>query len=284
MRAATVLQAIVLVTCASVLGQNAPRVAIDPASGAGPVYLSTLDADTEANFAKLFQVPMYQEYRPFSVVLINNSGQKIVALQVEWTVRSGNRTGTFKCGTDSLKIGGSGSSSKGSWAASRPGEEQIVPLGSSYAAVDDMVAAAGERLLVSPGLFVREPTAKDRGAAGASASFPDLFRSAEAVSASIEGVVLEDGLVMGNSADSLVAALTASKAAVDAVASAVHAAEASGEDGTASLRRIAQAPPDREDPAVSREERALARRLMMSRDWKPQLEKVASTPLPNFHR
>jgi hypothetical protein len=262
--------------------QGKPAAAIDPAGASGRVYLSTM-AGGEAGFGKLFETPVYQEYRPFAVLLVNGSERNIVALRIKWTVKWGERSGVYTSGTDSLglSVGGTGVSAP----LPMPGQDprSALRLGASYSAAEGVVAAPGERVLGAPGLFVRESLA-GQGRSGGFASFPDAFRTADNVTATLEAVVLEDGEVMGANPQPLIDSLKASKAAVDDLVSRVRAAEANGEDGAAALRNIAQQRPASREQFPQLEERSLARRLMLSRDWKAQLETLAGKKLPDFHR
>ena len=38
---------------------------------------------------------MYQDYKPFALLLTNSSGKAIVAINVRWMVNSGGRSGVF---------------------------------------------------------------------------------------------------------------------------------------------------------------------------------------------
>jgi hypothetical protein len=260
--------------------QSLPQVIIDPVGANGRVDLSPLTADAQLKFAKLFEIPLYQEYRPFTLLLTNRSPQDIVALRIRWIAKSAGKIGVFTSGTDSLELSSIGSGgSRASWAATDP-TSGVQRLGASHSASQGIVAAPGERVLIAPGLFVRESEPR----AGGAASYPEAFRSADTITASVEAVVLEDGEVTGANPQSLIDWLTASKAAVEDVVKRVRDAEQRGEDGTAELRTIAQEQPNREHFSQSMEAKALARRLMLSREWKKQLEKLAAKQLPNFHR
>jgi hypothetical protein len=64
----------------------------------------------------------------------------------------------------------------------------------------------------------------------------------------------------------------------------VRTAEANGEDGSALLARRARQMPGSRPSGQEMQERLLARRLLMSRERKAEIEKLASLRLPNFHQ
>ncbi len=270
--------------------QTAPTVTIDPAGENARVRLSPLTPDAEARFVKTFAIPRYAEYRPYSLLLTNGSDQPIVAITVRWTITSGERTGFYESRSDSFGLGSaSGAGSSVRLPLPRRDEAQNaprppLPLGESHSSTAGMVAGPGGRLLVAPGLFLRETQAKERGTPGASSGFPEAFRSATAITVSLDTVILQDGEVLGPDNSHTVDAVKDSKAQIESLLTLVRAAQANGQDPTAALRDIANARPNRDGTGPSMQQRMLARRLMSSTDWMNQLERLAATLLPNFHR
>ena len=166
-----------------------------------------------------------------------------------------------------------------------PSRQSQVQLSGSYSLADgSVVLAAGERMLVAPGLLVTETLAKQRGRAGGSSSMPLALRSAQNISANLDAVVLEDGTVLGPDASHAVDGLLARKAAIDGVVRAVRIAEQNGMDGVEALRILANSQPTRDQGPDIRQQATIARMLMMSRQWKEQLANLEALQLPRFHR
>ena len=274
----------VAVAC-GVMAQNSRMISIDPAGENTRVYLSYVDATAEDNFARMFEIPRYQDYRPYALLLTNSSGKAIVALTIRWIGTSAGKSGVFDSSSDSLLSGApTGGSSMTMLQRPIHGQTQV-QLGQSYQSANGPeVIANGERMLVAPGLFARESVAKVRGNAGGSSSMPLALQSAESVSATLDAVVLEDGEVLGPDASHTVDALLSRKAAIDGVVSAVRAAERNGQDGVEALRQLANAQPTRDQNPLARQQSTIARVLMSQRQWREQLEKLAALQLPRFYR
>lgn len=268
--------------------QSSRIVSIDSSGGNGLVNLSLVDAGAQHNFAKIFEIPMYQEYQPYALLLTNTSGQAIVAVTIRWTGTSADGSGVYDSSTDSLGLQ-VGAGSGMSMAMPIPGQGRRAQVPARFerswaSAYRPAVMASGEHMLAAPGLFVREDVTGQRASAGGSSSIPDALKAAEMISATLDAVVLEDGKVLGPDASHTVDELRARKAAIDSVVKAVAAAEQSGHDGVEALHQLADARPTRESgPEIIRQIR-IAHTLMMSRAWKEQLEKMAAIQLPNFHR
>ena len=96
--------------------------------------------------------------------------------------------------------------------------------------------------------------------------------------------MLEDGQVLGPDESRTVEVLLARKASIDGLLGAVMAAERNGQDGLEVLRRLADARPTPEGGPETMRQGRLARTLMMSIQWRQQLEKLSALRLPNFHR
>lgn len=281
----------VLISAVAIVAQvkAGPAVTIDPATQSGSVLLTPLDTQAENLFAKTFQIPRYGEYRPYALLLTNSSGQAIVALTIRWTITAGERTGVYDARTDNFGlafVGASGSSVQ--FPLPMPGQPRqqhpVRPIGSSHSSAEGVVAANGERVLVTPGLFMRESWAKKHDRPGAASGLPEAVRSATAITASIDTVILEDGTVLGPDASHTIDTLKATKASIVALLDAVRTAEQNGQDSAATLREVANARPTRDGGGPSPQERMLARVLMGWTDWKTRLEKMADIQLPNFHR
>ncbi len=286
-RALFILVIFVAVIAASqtALAQNPPTVAIDRGGVNDLVYLSTMDAAAQHNFARIWEVPRYLDYQPYALLMTNASGQSIVAVTVRWTGTASGVPGVYQydSSTDSLKIllmGAGGSS----MSLPVPGRGRTMEgHGSSWASAEGQVVAAnGERMLVTPGMFVKEDVTRQRTTVGASSGLDTKLKSADTVTAGIDVVILEDGRVLGADQSRTVDRLRASKAAIDSLLNAVKTAEQNGQDGLEVVRKIADI--NRPvDPATAGQAR-LARMLMSSRQWRDGLEKMAAIPLPNFHR
>jgi hypothetical protein len=266
------------------MAQDSRTIRIDPAGENTQVFLSYLNATAEDSFAKMFEIPIYQDYRPYALLLTNASGQAMVSVTIRWTGTSAEKSIIYDSSSGSLLNGAPGGA--GSMTMLGPASRQAqVQLSGSYQSADGpVVLAAGERMLVAPGLLVSESLAKQRGRAGGSASMPPALRSAESVSATLDAVVLEDGTVLGPDASHTVDGLLARKAAIDWVVRAVRVAEQNGMDGVEALRILANAQPTRDQGPEIRQQSSIARMLMMSRQWKEQLAKMEALQLPRFHR
>ena len=260
-------------------------ITIDPAGEITRVRLSYMDSAAEANFARMFEIPRYQDYRPYALLLTNNSGKAIVAVTIRWTGLSSGRVGVFDSSCSSLLSGApGGGSSMASILRPAPGQTHV-QLGQSFVSANGpAVVADGERMLVAPGLLAGESLAKQRGTSGGSSSIPQGLQSAESITATIDAVVLEDGQVLGPDASHTVDGLLSRKAAIDGVVNAVRAAEQRGQDGVEALRQLANAQPNRDQGPEMRQQSMIARVLMGSRQWREQLDRMAALQLPRFYR
>jgi hypothetical protein len=262
--------------------QEARNIRIDPAGETVRAYLSYMDAAAESVFAKMYEIPRYQDYKPFALLLTNLSGQAIVSVTIRWTGVSGGKTVVQHSSCDSVMRGlmGAVRSSGGSM------NSHDVLLGSSGVTADGpIVLAPGERMLVAPGLLARESQVKQRGSPTASSSMPAALQSATNISASLDTVVLEDGTVLGPDESHTIDGMLAQKTAGDFVVQAVRTAEQNGMDGAEALRILAN--PQSMSRGMTQQDLAagsIARALMGSRDWRAQLERIAAFQLPNFHR
>ncbi len=145
-----------------------------------------------------------------------------------------------------------------------------------------MVVAGGQRMLVAPGMFVKEDVTGQRTSVGSSSSFDAKLKAADAVTATLDVVVPADGLVLGPDQSHTVDQFRAGKAAIDDLLNAVKAAEQSGQNGLDILRGIADTGRP-VDPSKFMQAR-LARMLMMSPRWKERLEQMSTITLPNSYR
>jgi hypothetical protein len=290
----SLLLAATLIAAACACAQTTPTIAIDPAGENGVVHLGPLDAASEAKFAKTFQIPLYGQYKPYALVLQNNSGRAIIALTVVWTYTSEERvTRAFGVRIDSLSAGGSGFSSGSQIRTSLPtaggqGRPQEAPIRFSTGRVSadpPYVAAANEAVLVAPGFFVSESAARRGSGSPPGSVEPGDLPSAAIMSVSLDTVILDDGTVLGPDQSHSVDDITASRAALDVVVNAVRTAEQSGQDPAAVLAQFAnmRQTTAKHGPAIALQSN-VARRLMHSPDWRKQIEKMETVQLPNFHR
>jgi hypothetical protein len=264
--------------------QGLRMIRIDPAGESTQVFLSYMDATAEDSFARMFEIPNYQDYKPYALLLTNGSGQAIVSVTIRWTGRSAEKTIIHDSSTGSLLKGAPGGTSSMT-TFGLPSRQSQVQMSGSYSSADGpVVLAVGERMLVAPGLLVSESLAKLRGRAGGSSSMPPTLRSADDISATLDAVVLEDGTVLGPDASRTVDGLLARKAAIDGVVRAVHIAEQNGMDGVEALRILANTQATRDQGPEVRQQSMIARTLMMSRQWKEQLATMEALQLPPFHR
>jgi hypothetical protein len=271
-----------LASAVILMAQTLPNVSIEPAFMGGRVYLTALDTVSAGGFARVFEAPTHKDARPFACVLVNNTNQNIVAATIRWTLQSGGHVTYFESGADSFNLGLLGMRE----ATAQPRPEQgdaVREIGRSFGGMRAPVAP-GERLLAAPGLILPESVAAGREPSGGFASFPnDAFRKADAITVSVEAVVLQNGELMGDDPQPLVDGLTANQKVADGLISKVMAAKASGHDGAEVLAKLARPPSEGWQSEVERKERLLARQLLMSRDWNAEVEKLASIRLPNFH-
>ncbi len=284
MRIGTFMAIVAVAFWTLALAQNSRVSRIDPAGENTRVFLSYIDAASEDNFARIFEIPRNQDYKPYALLLTNASGQAIVSVTIRWMGSSAEKSFVYDSSSDSLMRGVPGGGS--SMTLPLPGPRQaLVQRGASSASADGpVVLAAGDRMLVAPGLLVSESRAKERGSPGGSSSMPQALQSAEIISAALDVVVLEDGTVLGPDASHTVDGLLSRKAAVDGVVKAVRLAEQNGMDGVEALRILANTQPSRDQGPEVRQESMIARTLMMSRQWKEQLSKMEALQLPRFHR
>jgi hypothetical protein len=250
--------------------QTQPVLTIDPAGEHSRVYLSSMDEATRAVVARKFDfnAPFYRDAKPLSLLLTNASGKSIIALTIGWTAISPDRYPFPQySGTDSLRgLNGAGAGMR-SWSLATGGE----------------VARSGERMLVAPGIFIRESLGTGGGSNAASS-----FIKVERVTAILDAVVLEDGEVLGPDASGTVDSFRKRKAAIDELLKAIKEGEQSGRDGIEILKSI---DPMRggvklsfRDIEIAQMLSSLVTGLMSSSDWRQRLEKMSTIQLPNFHR
>jgi hypothetical protein len=268
-RVGIIVAAFALVCGAS--AQNTHVIKIDPGGEHAQVCLSYPDAAAENDFARLFEIPRYLDYKPFALLLTNNSGKAVVALTIRWTATAAGKSSVFDSSSSSLLSGVPGGMISTMMQRPVPGQSQV-RVGQSYISASPVVLAGGERMLVAPGLFARESMVKQRGTAGGSSGIPRELQSAESISASIDAVVMEDGEVLGPDATHTVDDLVSRKAAIDDVVKAVRAAELGGQDGAELLRQLANATSARGPSPEARQQASIARMLIGSRQWREQLE------------
>jgi hypothetical protein len=249
--------------------QTRPVVTIDPSGDHTRVYLSSMDEATRAVVARKFDfnAPMNRDYKPLSLLLTNASGKSIIALTIRWTAISAGMSGYPQySGIDSLKqLGGPGARVQ-SWST----------------AMGNEVALSGERMLVAPGLFIRESV----GTGGSSNMTGSLIK-AESVTATLDAVVLQDGEVLGPDESRTVDSFRARKAVIDELLNAIKAGERSGLDGVEILKsmdHMGGAKLQLRDFEFGQMISSLVTGLMSSSDWRQRLEKLSAIQLPNFHR
>ena len=51
------------------LAQDSRMIRIDPAGESTQVFLSYMDATAEDSFARMFEIPKYQDYKPYALLL-----------------------------------------------------------------------------------------------------------------------------------------------------------------------------------------------------------------------
>jgi hypothetical protein len=264
--------------------QSPVSVTIDPSGEHFRVYLSYLDTTAQENFVDVFRTPMSLEWKPYSLLLTNVSGKAIVAVNIRWMAISAGEIGFYDSSIDSIlpgMPGGAGSLMRLKLPGQKQSTQTPVPIGASNAmAQGAQVAANGERMLVAPGLFVRESARRSSGGSG----MPETIKTAETVSAILDVVILEDGEVLGPDASHTVDSLRTRKASINAVLQAVRAAEQNGQDGVEALRQLANPPRGPENGKESVQLRTFVRSLMTSPDWEERLEKLSAIHLPNFYR
>ncbi len=270
--------------------QRPVNVTIDPAGEHFRVYLSYLDATAQTNFADVFRTPLSQEWKPYALLLNNISGKAILTVTIRWMAISAGEIGYFDSSIDSLLPGVPGGSSS-SVRVRLPGQRQPAQTpvsigGSNATAQGSQVAANGERMLVAPGLFVRESARMGSGGSG----LPEAIKSADMISAILDTVILEDGAVLGPDSSHTVEALRTRKGGIDAILQAVRTAEQNGLDGVEVLKELSSPPRPAGPPGdpgnsqISPQLRAFVFSLMTSPNWQERLEKLAAIQLPNFYR
>ncbi len=272
--------------------QSPPVVKIDPAGEHSRVHLSLLDATTQKIIARRFDpnIPINQYYKPFALLLTNASGKSIVALSIRWMAISTDETGYYDSSIDSLHLSNPGSSSGHLMGLPRPGQslpaQTQVRFGQSHvSAGEPEVLFNGERMMVAPGLFIRESSDKPGGS-----SIPKELIRAETVWAILDTVVLQDGEVLGSDASCMVDSLRERKTTIDVLLNGMKIGEQRGLDGVEILKQMANDPlrfsplPQIPENDPGFQLKALANELMISRDWKQRLEKLSAIQLPNFYR
>lgn len=267
------------------LGQDAHNIRIDPAGESPRAFLSYTDSVAEALLAKLYETPRYLDYKPFAMLLTNTSGQAIVLVTLRWSGMTDNKTITEDYSCHSLMRDIPGGSGMGGGTMFDPRNRDVETAGGHVAAEGPVVLGPGERMIVAPGLMVREAYLRQYGRTNASSWSGTTARLASAanLTVSLDLIVLEDGSVYGPDNAHTIDGLLAQKTAMDFVVEYVRAAEQKGIDGVEALRTLANnamGPISPED----RRRGQIARILMSSRDWKQQLATIAAFQLPHFQR
>jgi hypothetical protein len=278
MRSAALLAFFMLAS--RIWAQN-PVITIDPAGEHSRVYLSYMDADAQKSFSSAFRTPMLLDQKPYSLLLTNASGKAIVALSIRWTGVLTDETDFYDSSIDSLMPGGSTGSAAKMRLPGQPRPTTPVSIGQSHTSTQGKeVAGIGERMLVAPGLFIRESLGRPGGGSG----MPEALKKAQMVSATLDTVVLDDGEVLGPDASHMIDSLRARKGVIDMTLNAVRNAEQNGQDPVELLKQLANAPLRFENGQEAVQLRMFAHSLMGSPDWRNQLESYSKIQLPNFHR
>jgi hypothetical protein len=260
---------LVLLVFAPITGaQTRPAVMIDPASEHSRVYLSLMDEATRTIIAPKFDfnAPLHQDSKRLALLLTNASGKSIIALTIGWTGISADRYPYPQySGIDSLQLGGTGAGVS-SWSS----------------AIGNEVATSGERMIVAPGLFLRE----SHGTGGGSNMASSLI-NVESLTAALDAVVLQDGEVLGPDKSGTVDSFRKRQAVIDELLKTIKAGEQSGQDGVEILKSmdnmVGVKLPSRDFELVKMLS-SLVHGLMTSSDWRQRLEKLSAIQLPNFHR
>lgn len=275
-------------------------VHVDAAGENNAVQLSPLDADSEAASAKFFRTPADRAFRPYSLLLKNNSGNPIVGLSLIWTVTTHEGEHRYEChfetmtggmpGTifapvpltheqiaaqraaqSSAGIRGDAAGSTGA-AVNRP-RVQVSRSHASFA----FALAPGASMVVAPDRFT---FADGRVSGGGSA---EIFSAALDVSVLVDAVVLADGVLLGPDQSGTLDALNARNAAFEGLLAAVRTARENGQDPIPVLEQLAEAS-HRSRDATARAEGMMANILLHSQDWEKQFKFMEKTELVNYHR
>jgi hypothetical protein len=276
---------------------QAVPVRVDATGENNTVQLSPLDVDSKAA-AKFFRSPADQAFRPYSLLLTNNSGKPIVELSLIWTVTTPENVRKYECHFETINGGVPATI----FAPAPLTHEQILAQlaarrsamreqGASGAAVVNrprvqesrshasfpFALAPGARMVVAPGRF----TFADGSESGGTTA--EIFRTALDVSVLVDAVVLGDGLVLGPDQSGTLDAMNARNAAFEALLSAVRSTREKGEDPIPVLEQLAEAS-HRGPDATARAEGMMANFLLHSQNWGKLFEFMEKTELVSYHR
>lgn len=275
-----------------------PPVRVEATGENNAVQLSSLDEVPEAAQASFFRSPAERAFRPYSLLLTNNSGKAIVGLSLVWTVTTPEFVRRYEDHFETMN-GGMPSTI---YAPVPPTPEELAARRAARRAAMREQAASGGAALNQPRVqesrsgssfpFSLAPgksmlvapnrlTFVDGPSGGGEPT--DVLRTATDVSVVVDAVVLADGLVLGPDHTGTLEALNARNAAFQALLSAVRTAREKGEDPIPVLEQMSEARLHSHDATV-RAEGMMANILLHSQNWEKQFKFMESTELVSYHR
>jgi hypothetical protein len=273
-------------------------VRVDAAGENNAVPLSSLDESSEADLAKFFRSPADRAFRPYSLLLKNNSGKPIVGLSLVWTVTTPENVRRCEDHFETIN----GGMPAAIFAPVPPTPEELAAQRAARSATmrgeagPDAAAVNRHRVQVSrsgasfpfslsPGAsMVVAPNRFSFADGPVSGGAPaQLFSTALDLSVLVDAVVLTDGLVLGPDQSGTLDGLNARNAGFEALLSAVRTAREHGQDPIPVLEQLAEAS-HRSHDATARAEGMIANILLHSQDWEKQFKFMEETELVKYHR
>jgi hypothetical protein len=238
--------------------QQMPTVRM-PASPTPNVAVTPFDAAQFPLFARFFTADN-AVLQPASFVLTNNSKKAIVAIDVELVTAGSNGEGEMHYSFHSDKF-------------QSPGKGPVV--------------AANDRLLVAPGLFIRESALNSEGGLAVidfGGSLVARFSAVAQIGINIDSLIFEDGEVDGPNQKRYTDELLARQVAANTIVQVVQNALKDGQQPSAALSGLVSAP-QRAGDFVGKWEALFAQKLLKAPNIEAGLASFENLPsLPKFYR
>lgn len=289
---ATVLLYLLLAALECISQVQPVPIQVEASGENNAVQLLSLDDVSEAVWAKFFRTPADREFRPYSLLLKNNSSKTITGLSLVWTITTPEAIHRHECHFETAVLNGMSGTmlmpapmtqeelaarraerAKARMNGEAPGPRvQVSRTDSSYPSS----LAPGESAMVAPDR-ITFPNALSGG------SPMETLNGATNISVVVDAVVLSDGLVLGPDQTGTLDALNARNAAFEALLDSVRMARERGEDPIPLLEQMAEASHRSHDRAA-RLQGMMANMLLHSQNWEKQFKFMETTQLVSYHR
>lgn len=254
--------------------QAPPVLRVEPWEGDARVQLVPLDEASASLYARHFESADGRVARQFALKLTNSTESTIAAVALRWTLTTNDGPRVIIQRLLNLLRGVAAGGVRASWARLDLGGARLV---GDVASGMSKGIRPGECVVVTPGMYYSE----NQGGGGS--SYPVLFASS-AVTARLDVVIFQDGLVVGPDELGTVDAIRTRKAAVDYVLEVVKKAEANGQDPSVAIRALSERQPASQQDPDGITIRILTKDLLSAPSFSHLVEQWRALELPNFHR